>query len=257
MIDELEAGELSIEFEGEEPQAVLEWAIERFAPGIAISTSFQIDSVVLIDMAYEIDPDVQVFSVDTGRLPDETLELADRLRDRYPGPAASSSSSPTPTRSRAWPASTASTSSRRPSTCACSAATSARCRPLTKHLHSLDAWITGLRRDQWASRTNIRKVEIDHDHGAIVKLNPLAEWTEDEVWDYVRERDVPYHSLYDQGYTSIGCAPCTRAIEPGEREPRRPLVVGDERAEGVRDPLLDRERRARARAARASSAKHA
>ena len=71
-------------------------------------------------------------------------------------------------------------------------------RPLTKHLHSLDAWVTGLRRDQWASRTNIRKVEIDHDHGAIVKLNPLAEWTEDEVWDYIREREVPYHSLYDQ-----------------------------------------------------------
>jgi phosphoadenosine phosphosulfate reductase len=88
--------------------------------------------------------------------------------------------------------------------------------PLTKHLHSLDAWVTGLRRDQWASRTNIRKVEIDHDHGAIVKLNPLAEWTEDEVWDYVRERDVPYHSLYDRGYKSIGCAPCTRATAPDE-----------------------------------------
>ena len=89
-------------------------------------------------------------------------------------------------------------------------------RPLTKHLHSLDAWVTGLRRDQWASRTNIRKVEIDHDHGAIVKLNPLAEWTEEEVWDYVRERDVPYHSLYDRGYKSIGCAPCTRATGPDE-----------------------------------------
>ena len=85
LIDELEAGELSVEFEGEEPQTVLEWAIDRFTPGIAISTSFQIDSVVLIDMAYEIDPDVPVFSVDTGRLPDETLELADRLRARYPG----------------------------------------------------------------------------------------------------------------------------------------------------------------------------
>ena len=89
-------------------------------------------------------------------------------------------------------------------------------RPLTKHLHSLDAWVTGLRRDQWASRTNIRKVELDHDHGAIVKLNPLAEWDEQDVWDYVRERDVPYHSLYDRGFTSIGCAPCTRAIQPGE-----------------------------------------
>ena len=85
LIDELEAGELSIEFEGEEPQAVLGWAIERFAPGLAISTSFQIDSVVLIDMAYELDPDIPVFSVDTGRLPAETLELADRLRARYPG----------------------------------------------------------------------------------------------------------------------------------------------------------------------------
>ena len=123
-------------------------------------------------------------------------------------------------------------------------------RPLTKHLHWLDAWITGLRRDQWASRTNIRKIEIDHDHGAIVKLNPLAEWTEEEVWDYIREREVPYHALYDRGYTSIGCAPCTRAIEPGG-EPVRPLVVGVGRPEGVRDPLLGRERRAGARAARA------
>jgi phosphoadenylyl-sulfate reductase (thioredoxin) len=88
--------------------------------------------------------------------------------------------------------------------------------PLTRHLATLDAWVTGLRRDQWATRTDIRKIEIDHDHGAIVKLNPLAEWTEDEVWDYVREREVPYHPLYDRGYTSIGCAPCTRALAPGE-----------------------------------------
>jgi phosphoadenylyl-sulfate reductase (thioredoxin) len=88
--------------------------------------------------------------------------------------------------------------------------------PLQRHLAGLDAWITGLRRDQWATRTNIRKVEIDHDHGAIVKLNPLAEWTEDEVWDYVREHDVPYNALYDRGYTSIGCTPCTRAVAPGE-----------------------------------------
>ena len=84
LIDELEAGELSIEFEGEEPQAVLAWAIERFG-SIAISTSFQADSVALIDMAYEIDPEIQVFSVDTGKLPAETHELAARLRARYPG----------------------------------------------------------------------------------------------------------------------------------------------------------------------------
>ena len=84
---------------------------------------------------------------------------------------------------------------------------------------NLDAWITGLRRDQWATRTNIRKVEIDHDHGGIVKLAPLADWTEDEVWDYIRTNDVPYNELYDKGYKSIGCAPCTRPVAEGQ-DPR-------------------------------------
>jgi phosphoadenosine phosphosulfate reductase len=215
LIDELEAGELSIEFEGEEPQAVLEWAIERFAPGIAISTSFQIDSVVLIDMAYEIDPEIPVFSVDTGRLPDETFELADRLRARYPGlrlelvePDAAEIASMTGKHG----VDLFKTSVDLRLLC-CNLR---KVRPLTKHLHSLDAWVTGLRRDQWASRTNIRKVEIDHDHGAIVKLNPLAEWTKREVWAYLGEHNVPVHGLYAQGYTSIGCAPCTRAIGEGE-----------------------------------------
>ena len=84
LIDELEAGELSVEFEGREPQEVLEWALERFSPRIALSTAFQIDGVALLDMAYELDPQIQVFSVDTGRLPDETFELIEQLRDRYP-----------------------------------------------------------------------------------------------------------------------------------------------------------------------------
>src|SRR5579871_6196110 len=215
LIDELEAGELSIEFEGEEPQALLEWAVRRFAPGLAVSTSFQIDSVVLIDMVYEIDPSVPVFSVNTGRLPEETWELADRLRARYPGlqldlvePDADEIS--------------AMTSKHGVDLFKTSVDLRLLCcnlrkvRPLTKHLHSLDAWVTGLRRDQWASRTNIRKVEIDHDHGAIVKLNPLAEWTEEEVWAYVREHDLPVNPLYAKGFTSIGCGPCTRPTGAGE-----------------------------------------
>ncbi|HEY7537649.1 MAG TPA: phosphoadenylyl-sulfate reductase [Gaiellaceae bacterium] len=215
LLDELEAGELSIQFEGEEPQVVLEWAIEQFSPNIAISTSFQIDSVVLIDMAYELDPSIPVFSVDTGRLPPETFDLADRLKARYPGlrlelvePALEEVAG----MSSKHGVDLFKTSVDLRLLC-CNIR---KVRPLTKHLHTLDAWITGLRRDQWASRTNIRKVEIDHDHGAIVKLNPLAEWTEDEVWGYVREREVPYHSLYDRGYRSIGCAPCTRAIADDE-----------------------------------------
>jgi phosphoadenosine phosphosulfate reductase len=215
LIDELEAGELSVEFEGEEPQAVLEWAIERFSPGIAISTSFQADSVAIIDMAYEINPEIKVFSVDTGRLPAETFDLADRLRDRYPG-LALELIQPSPEEVGGMMGKHGVDLFKTSVDLRLLCCNVRKVRPLTKHLHSLDAWITGLRRDQWASRTNIRKVEIDHDHGAILKLNPLAEWTGDEVWDYIRERDVPYHALYDRGYTSIGCAPCTRAIAPGE-----------------------------------------
>jgi phosphoadenosine phosphosulfate reductase len=215
LIDELEAGEVSVEFEGEEPQYVLQWALERFAPRIAISTAFQIDGVALIDMAYEIDPNVEVFSVDTGRLPEETHELIARLRDRYPG-LNLKVLSPDGTEIGNMVSKHGTNLFYKEVDLRLLCCQVRKVRPLTKHLAGLDAWITGLRRDQWASRTNIRKVEIDHDHGAIVKLNPLAEWTEDEVWDYVRERDVPYHSLYDQGYTSIGCAPCTRKIAPGE-----------------------------------------
>ena len=91
--------------------------------------------------------------------------------------------------------------------------------PLRRALMNFDGWVTGLRRDQWATRSNIRKIEIDHDHGGIVKIAPLADWTEDEVWDYIRANDVPYNALYDKGFPSIGCAPCTRPIKPGE-DPR-------------------------------------
>ncbi|HVG96765.1 MAG TPA: phosphoadenosine phosphosulfate reductase family protein, partial [Chloroflexota bacterium] len=87
---------------------------------------------------------------------------------------------------------------------------------LRRALHDLDAWITGLRRDQWASRANIRKVELDHDHGGLLKINPLADWTEAEVQAYLRAHDVPSHPLYAKGFRTISCAPCTRAVAPGE-----------------------------------------
>jgi phosphoadenosine phosphosulfate reductase len=215
LIDELEAGELSVEFEGAEPQELLAWALERFSPAIAISTAFQIDGVALIDMAYELDPDVKVFSVDTGRLPEETFELIEQLRDRYPD-LRLELLSPNPEHVAGMVARHGPNLFYRQVEHRLLCCQVRKVIPLTRHLAGLDAWVTGLRRDQWASRSDIRKVEIDHDHGAIVKLNPLAEWAEDEVWDYVRERDVPYHPLYDRGYTSIGCAPCTRPVQAGE-----------------------------------------
>jgi phosphoadenosine phosphosulfate reductase len=215
LIDELEAGELSVEFEGEEPEVVLEWALERFSPRIALSTAFQIDGVAVLDMAYAIDPEIRVFSVDTGRLPQETFELIDELQRRYPQMQLELLS-PNAVHLQRMVARKGVNLFYEAVENRLLCCNVRKVQPLTRHLATLDAWITGLRRDQWATRTNIRKVEIDHDHGAIVKLNPLAEWTQDEVWDYVRQNDLPIHPLYEQGYSSIGCAPCTRPVEPGE-----------------------------------------
>jgi phosphoadenosine phosphosulfate reductase len=216
LFDELEAGELSVESESEEPETVLEWAFEQFGDRIALSTAFQVDGCALIDMAARIRPDVRVFSVDTGRLPQETHDLADAIRIRYPE-LRLDLLAPDAAQLRRLVARQGANGFRGSVEQRLICCDVRKVQPLTKHLEGLDAWISGLRRDQWATRTNIRKVEIDHDHDAIVKLNPLAEWSEEEVWDYVREHDVPTHALYARGYTSIGCAPCTRAIAPGEQ----------------------------------------
>jgi phosphoadenosine phosphosulfate reductase len=217
LFDELDAGELSVRFEGEEPQTVLEWAFDEFGEDIAISTAFQIDGSVVIDMAYELNPSVRVFTIDTGRLPEESLQFVDTLRERYPGidlevvqPDSEHVRRMVETKGLDLFRESV------PNRLLCCQVR--KVQPLLRQLDGLDAWITGLRRDQWATRTNIRKVEIDHDHNAMVKLNPLAEWTARDVWSYLKEHDVPIHPLYKAGFTSIGCAPCTRAVEPGEEE---------------------------------------
>jgi len=216
LIDELEAGELSVEFEGQEPWELLEWALERFSPRIGLSTAFQIDGVALLDMAYELDPSVQVFSVDTGRLPTETYELIERLRDRYPG-LDLQLLSPEARQVQAM------VSLHGPNLFYTQVEKRLLCcnvrkvQPLTRHLATLDAWITGLRREQSVTRTDVHKVEWDEGN-RLVKVNPLVEWTHDQVWAYIREHNVPYNALHDRGYPSIGCAPCTRAVQPGEHE---------------------------------------
>jgi thioredoxin-dependent adenylylsulfate APS reductase len=215
LMDDLEAGELSVEFEGLEPWDVLEWGLGRFGERLSLSTAFQDGDVALIDMAYRIDPEVRVFSIDTGRLPQETHDLIEELRGRYAGLRLELLSPDGGHLQRL-------VDRHGPNLFLRSVEQRLLCcnvrkvQPLNRALEGLDAWVTALRRDQWASRSDIRKVEIDHDHEAIVKLNPLAEWTEDEVWDYVREHELPYNALYDKGYTSIGCAPCTRPTKEGE-----------------------------------------
>lgn len=213
--DEWEAGELSVEYDDQEPQEVLRWALETFAPGrVAVCTSFQADGMAILDMAWRIDPSVRVFTVDTGRLPQETHDIMDRVRERYG--IAVEVVSPDARELETMVRGHGVNLFRRsvPERLMCCDVR--KVRPLVRVLRSLDAWVTGLRRDQWATRSNIRKIELDHDHGGIIKVNPLADWMEDEVWDYLRANDVPYHALYDQGYKTIGCQPCTRATAPGE-----------------------------------------
>ena len=215
ILDDWEAGELAVEYDDQEPEEVIRWALETVAPKhIAVCTSFQIDGMAILDMAWRINPDVRVFTVDTGRLPQETYTLMDQVRERYGITIEIYSPETKEVEALVLQHGVNPFLKSVPLRLTCCDVR--KVRPLVRVLHGLDAWITGLRRDQWASRSNIRKIELDHDHGGIIKVNPLADWTEEEVWDYVRANDVPYHPLYDQGYTSIGCAPCTRATLPGE-----------------------------------------
>jgi thioredoxin-dependent adenylylsulfate APS reductase len=203
-------------FEHASAQDLLTWALETFHPKMAISAAGGVDGMALLDMAWRIDPSVRVFTLDTGRLPAETYSLFEEVRERY-GIEVEFEFPDRLEVERLVKANGPNLMYRsvdlRVSCCEVR-----KVEPLKRKLATLDAWVAGLRREQWKSRRNIAKVELDREHGGIVKLNPLADWTLEQVWAYVREHEVPYHELFDHGYTSIGCAPCTRAVLPGEHE---------------------------------------
>ncbi|HEU4587092.1 MAG TPA: phosphoadenylyl-sulfate reductase [Gemmatimonadales bacterium] len=217
LLDDVEAGELAVEYDDQPPEAVLTWALERYGSRIALCTSFQAEGMVLLDMAWRIDPKVRVFTIDTGRQYQETYDLMDVVRERYQLPI--EIYSPDTREVEAMTLKHGVNLFYRSVPLRLHCCQVRKVHPLQRVLDGLDGWITGLRRETWASRSNIRKIEIDHDHGGIAKVSPLADWTHEEVWEYIRAHDVPYHKLYDQGFTSIGCAPCTRKTAPGE-DPR-------------------------------------
>jgi thioredoxin-dependent adenylylsulfate APS reductase len=217
LMDELEAVEAAVELDSHEPQEVLAWAIEKFGDRLGLCSSFQADGVALIDMAWRIDRGIRVFTIDTGRQPDETYQLIDRVRDKYGIKV--EIFLPDTSVVQQMVTKHGNNLFYRDVNLRLLCCQVRKVLPLRRALMNYDAWITGLRRDQWATRSNIRKLEIDHDHGGIVKLAPLADWTNEEVWDYIRANDVPYNELFDKGFKSIGCAPCTRATAEGE-DPR-------------------------------------
>jgi len=214
---EQQISDLANELDGRHPQDILRWGLEQFGSRLAICTSFQADGMAILDMASRIDPSVRVFTIDTGRLHPETYELMDRVRGRYG--VELEVYYPDAAELETFVRKEGVNAFYRSITLRLNCCDIRKVNPLQKVLDNLDAWVTGVRRDQSSTRAAVRALEVDHDHGGLIKLNPLAGWTDADVWDYIRANDVPYSALYDQGYTSIGCAPCTRPTAPGE-DPR-------------------------------------
>jgi len=184
---------------------------------VQLCTSLQHEGVVLIDMAVRVNPQVRIFTIDSGRLPQATLDLVDEVRDRYG--IGIEVLYPEGTEVSALVSEHGPNLFHRSPELRLACCDVRKVRPLGRKLATLDAWITGLRRDQNTARDDVRSVAVDAVHGGIVKINPLAAWTADQVLAYVADNHLPRNALYAQGYTSIGCDPCTRPTEPGE-DPR-------------------------------------
>jgi phosphoadenosine phosphosulfate reductase len=168
---------------------VVEQAVREHHPNLVLACSFQKEESVLIDMLMSVEPEARVFTIDTGVLFPETYAVWKQIEDRY-GLKVEVQDATGP-----WTG---------PENC-CSARKVAA---LNRALDGANAWITGLRREQAPTRASAEHVEYDEQRG-VMKFNPLVEWTEKDVWRYVHEHDLPYNPLHDQGYSSIGCAPCT------------------------------------------------
>jgi phosphoadenosine phosphosulfate reductase len=176
----------------EETEATLHAAIERHHPRLVMACSFQKEESVLIDMLMRIEPSARVFTIDTGVLFPETYETWRRIEARY-GLRVEVVDA-TPPNGTPW------------SAAACCGAR--KVEALEEALSGVDAWITGIRREQSPTRADSETVEWDSARG-VWKVNPLVAWSDSDVWSYVQAHDLPYHPLHDRGYASIGCAPCT------------------------------------------------
>jgi thioredoxin-dependent adenylylsulfate APS reductase len=214
VLERIRSGEL----ETLSAEDVLRWALGRFHPRLALSASFGgPEGMVLLDLMHRIEPQSRVFVLDTGRLPQATYDLIDRVRDRYDKPVeiVFPEAEPVMRMVREHGANLFYESVEKRQLC---------CRlrkvePLRRKLSELDAWVSGLRREQGVTRAETARVEIDRANGGLVKVNPLVDWSDEEVWSYVRQHDVPVNRLHKLGYPSVGCDPCSRAIKEGE-DPR-------------------------------------
>ena len=204
--------ELQIAAETWTPRHVLAWAFDTFGKGVAISSAFGAEGMVLIDMASRVRKDFRLFTIDTEFLFPETYSLMDRIEERYGITIEKVYSVQSPEEQEGTQG--AALWARDPDLC-CNLR---KVEPLRRKLGELNAWITSIRRDQTSVRSGARRVEWDAKFG-LAKINPIVDWTSKQVWRYIHDHDVPYNALHDQDYPSIGCTHCTRAVKPGE-DPR-------------------------------------
>lgn len=205
-------------FDEASPEQVLEWGVDTFWPRIALSASFgSPEGMVVLDMMHRLRPGrVRVFTIDTGRMYQETYDLMDRVRDKYGVeievyfPLAEAVERMV--REHGVNLFYESPELRR---LCCGVR---KVEPLGRALADLDAWITGLRRGQAVTRNDVRPVEVDELHDDRVKLNPLARWSREDVEAYVARQGVPVNALHRRGFPTVGCRPCTRAVQSGEDE---------------------------------------
>jgi len=196
------------------PQEAIRIALQGHHPRIIQACSFQAEAIVILDMTWKIRKDIRVFALDTGRLNEETYEVAEQVRRRYgiqiewmfPDREAVEALE----REKGLYSFRQSVENRR------ECCRIRKVEPMQRALQGVTAWITGLRREQSETRGDVQQFEIDHAHEGIEKVNPLVEWTTMDVWSYIREHQLPYSRLYERGYHQIGCAPCTRPVMPGE-----------------------------------------
>lgn len=215
-LTEQDVNQLNQELAGQTPQKILEHALQQF-DNIAISFSGAED-VVLVDMACKLKKNIQVFSLDTGRLHPETYQFLDTVRKHYgitidvmyPDAEAVQKL----VREKGF------FSFYEDDHKECCGVR--KVQPLRRKLATVDAWITGQRKDQSPTRADVPTVQIDNGFGSpehqLIKFNPLANWSSEEVWFYIRSYEVPYNPLHEKGFISIGCEPCTRPVLPNQHE---------------------------------------
>ncbi len=199
--------------DGLETMGLLGVVLEQFGAKAALASSFGDEDQVIAHMMRQLSSDCQIFTLDTGRLPQETYDLIEKTRKEYGIQIEMVSPDSTLLDEI--------TTNHGPNLFYDSVDFRKLCchvrkvEPLKRKLSQLDVWICGLRREQSVTRGDLDVIEWDEANG-LIKINPLADWTTEQVWEYIHKYNVPYNKLHDEGFPSIGCAPCTRAIKDGE-----------------------------------------